>query len=320
MRPVDSQGGNTGSETTAGFAARPPSQSWERFSLADDAQNFFWVWFKPQAVPHGLALRLPDEAPQPGQWTMRRLLLATGVEPQSVALWQLYGVAYNGMQGTSPLLDQAIPAPPLGVDSSIFVYLNVPQVVDPMQFVPPAPITNTDVGSDSEILERIEADWNAILETENEVKGLRKNLIDAAGRLKTLNRDFSFDERAHADSTDTRDWRDARRVLRDANLRLAVCLKELDIGDVSSAGQREWFAEIFRQFVVPRLEFDNMQQAQVSFAYQRKMIATLQGKMNNVLLHALNYAERPAQKILNRVAARIHAAQSRKNILGVMFD
>ena len=189
-----------------------------------------------------------------------------------------------------------------------------------MRFDAPAPITNTNEGSDSKILERIEADWNSILETENEVKGLRKNLIDTASRLTTLNRDFSFDERAHADSMDTKDWRDARRALRDANLRLSVCLKELDMGDVSSAGQRSWFEQIYRQFVVPRVEFENMQQAEVSFAYQRKMMATLQTSMNSALLNATNNGERRAQKVLDRIAAKIRDAQTRKNFLGAMFD
>jgi hypothetical protein len=321
MRPVDSQGGNTSDGLAAGFAARPPSQSWERVAFSDDPQSFLWVWFKPRGVPHGLVVRLPDEAwqnhPQAGQWTMRRLLQPTGVEPQSVSLWQLDGVAYDGMQGTSPLFDQAIPSPSPGMDPSIFVYVNVPPV-DPMQYAAPPPIAN--VGSDLETLERIEADWNAILETENEVKGLRKNLIDMASRLKTLNRDLSFEEREHADSMDTRDWRDARRALRDASLRLSVCLKEVDIGDVSSAGQKAWFEQIYRQFVVPRLEFENMQQAEISFTYQRKMIAMLQNNMNSVMLHAANYGERPAQKILNRIAAKIRDAQTRRNFLGVMLD
>ncbi len=272
----------TATMNPAEFAARAASQTWEQVVFADDPQSFLWVWFKPQAVPQGLVLRLPDAAWQAGQWTMRRLLQPTGIEPESVSMWQLFGATYDSMQGTSPLLDQPLPAPPPGTDPSIFVYVNMPQV-DPMQYAassPPADASagNASAGNASETFERIEADWNAIIEIEVEVKSMRKQLIDTTRRLKTINRDLSTDERGVADSTDTRDWLEARRALRDANLRMSVCLKELDMGDVSSAGQRSYFEDIYRQFVVPRMQFDNMQQAQVSFSYHRKMVGTLHYK------------------------------------------
>jgi hypothetical protein len=301
------------------FAARAASQTWEQVAFPDDPQSFLWVWFKPQAVPQGLVLRLPDAAWQAGQWTMRRLLQPTGIEPQSVSMWQLFGTTYDSMQGTSPLLDQPLPAPPPGTDPSIFVYVNMPQV-DPMQSAASPPPADASAGNASETFERIEADWNAIIEIEVEVKSMRKQLIDTTRRLKTINRDLSTDERGVADSTDTRDWLEARRALRDANLRMSVCLKELDMGDVSSAGQRSYFEDIYRQFVVPRMQFDNMQQAQVSFSYHRKMVGTLQTGMNNALLNARNNAERPAQKVINRLAAKMREAQTKKNVLGVMFD
>ncbi|MBT4864352.1 MAG: hypothetical protein HON53_04415 [Planctomycetaceae bacterium] len=306
----------------AEFAARPASQTWEQVAFADAPQSFLWVWFKPQGVPQGLVLRLPDEAWQAGQWTMRRLLQPTGIDPQFVSMWQLFGATYDSMQGTSPLLDQPIPVPPPGTDPSIFVYVNVPQVnvtqANPMQYAAPAP---TEGGATAtETLERIDADWNSILESETEIKSLRKQIIDTSRRLKTLNRDLSTDERGVADSTDTRDWLEARRALRDANLRMSVCLKEVDMGDVSSAGQRSYFENIHQQFALPRIPFDNMQQAQVSFSYHRKMVGSLQTSMNNALLNARNNAERPAQKILSRLAAKMREAQTKKNVLGVVLD
>jgi hypothetical protein len=300
------------------FAARPASQTWEQVAFADAPQSFLWVWFKPQGVPHGLVLRLPDEAWQAGQWTMRRLLQPTDIEPQSVSMWQLFGATYDSMQGTSPLLNQPIPPPPPGTDPSIFVYVNVPQV-DPMQYAALPPTTEGACNA-SETFERIDADWNAIMESETEIKSLRKQIIDTSRRLKTINRDLSTDERGVADSTDTRDWLEARRALRDANLRMSVCLKEVDMGDVSSAGQRSYFENIYQQFVVPRMPFENMQQAQVSFSYHRKMVGSLQTGMNNALLNARNNAERPAQKVISRLAAKMREAQTKKNVLGVVFD
>jgi hypothetical protein len=265
-----------------------------------------------------LIVRIPDDAGPPREpWTMRRALQAAGVDAAYVAVWQLYGAWYDGLQGTNPLLDSAIPAPPPGVDPSIFVYVALPAAGVGPAFAPPGAL---ETGASSDVFARIDADWYVILEIESEVKGLRKNLHDMTGRLKALNRDLSTDERLYADNQDTRDWVDARRTLRDAGLRLSICLKEVDMGDVSSAGQRAWYEQIYEQFVLPRREFDNMQQAQVNFAYHRKMLATLQINMTNALQNAQNNAERRAQQILNRIAAKIRDGQSRKNFLGVMFD
>jgi hypothetical protein len=277
-------------------------------------------------MPNALTLRIPDEAwqvqTQPGQWTMRRLLQAAGIDLPMVAMWQIYGAAYDGMQGASPVFDQPIPAPPSGVDPSIFVYVNLPQAAPMPQMMPAQPMQPPagSTAAHGDVYERIDADWNAILEIENEIKGLRKSIIDMMARLKSLNRDLNTDERTHADSMDTRDWLEARRSLRDAGLRLAVCIKEVDMGDVSSAGQRSWFEGIHQQYIVPRLPFDNMQQAQDSFSYHRKTLSTLQSTMSNTLQHARNSAERRAQQVLNRIAAKVRDAQTRKNFLGAMFD
>lgn len=72
------------------FAGRPPSQAWEMIRLTDSPQHFFWVWFKPVNLPCGLTLRIPDETyqgySQRGLLSVRKFLLAAGIEPSCVAM------------------------------------------------------------------------------------------------------------------------------------------------------------------------------------------------------------------------------------------
>ena len=321
MRQSDLQGDPVRSDARASFAGRPPSQSWERMSFADYPQIYVWVWFKPPNVPQGLIVTIPDETwsnfPHLEQLTMRKLLQTAGVEPACVSMWQLYGVAFDGMNGANPLLDQAIPAPVPGVDPNIVVCVNVPHF-DSMQHVtPPAA---AEVGRPSEVFERIDADWNATLEIETELASLRTMLVDMSTRLKALNRDLSSQERLHSNNQDKQDWLEARRLLRDSALQLWSCIKEHDVGDTSSAGHRKWFEQIYQQFIVPRQEFDGMHQAQRSYESYRKMLITLQCKMNNAHLNAAHNGERRAQQVLNRIAAKIRDAQTKKNFLGAMLD
>jgi hypothetical protein len=123
-------------DAPANFAARGPSQTWERVECAP---YFFWVWFKPAHLPTGLVMRVPDEAyqahPLVAQWTLRRMSHAAGVDTAIVGTWHLYGASYVGMNGTNPYLDAPIPPPPPGVDPSIVVDMQ-PAPVAP-SFAPP---------------------------------------------------------------------------------------------------------------------------------------------------------------------------------------
>lgn len=320
MSQPDSQGGTAHSHQEAGFASRPPSQTWERISLAHRPERFVWVWFKPPGVPHGFIARIPDELfqAQPNQnapLTMRQLLQTAGVDPSHVSLWNLYGVVYQGMNGRAPLLDAAIPTPVVGVEPSVTVYVDAPQL-EPKQPVA-AP---SKAASLAELFEIIESDWNASLEIEKELTRLRKRLMDMMGRLKTLNRDLTPDERLHGSTLDKKDWLEARRWLREASNRLWRFIKERDIGDTSAAGQRKWFEQIYAQCIVPRQPFEGIKQAQRDFETYRKTILTLQINMNTAYSIADLDGERRAQRVLKTIHTKIREAQSKQNFLGVIID
>jgi hypothetical protein len=326
------------SDPTANFVARPPSQAWEALNWANDPQQPVWVWFKPPAVPQGLALRVPEEtwrtSPHLQYLTLRRLLQAAGIDPGTVAMWHFGGMAYPGMNGTSPLLDQPIPAPAPGVVAEFMVVINVPMLMPPpMNFMPPmnsmampmaaAPMHSavaTPTGNQAELFERLEIEWAAVLDIERDLDRLRKMLVDLSSRLKILNRDLNSDERLYSSREDKQDWQDARRFLRDGETRLRASIKEFDIGDPSSAGYRRALEQIYAQFVAPRVPYKGLEFALGQFEAHRKMVMTLQGKMNSVYLAAVSNGERRAQQVLNRIAGKVREAGTKKTTLGVMLD
>lgn len=317
------------SAASAGFAYRPPSQAWEQIRFADSPQGFLWVWFKPAAVPQGLIVRIPDEASQSQSFTLRMVLHWTGVDPAWLAMWQVYGVAYPGMNGTNPLLDQPIPAAAAAADSNLVIVVAAPQLSYLPAMMSPAavpvmsplsPSVTPLTGNAVEVLERLDTEWNAAMDIEKDLERLRKLLVDLTGRLKTMNRDLSPDERLYSSREDKQDWQDARRFLRDADNRLRACIKEFDIGDPSSAGHKRHFENIYAQFVMPRLAFDGMEQALNGFEFYRKLLSTLQGKMNSNYLSAQSNGERRAQMVLARIANKVREASNKKTALGAFMD
>lgn len=317
------------SEVSAAFAFRPPSQSWEQIRFADGPLRFLWVWFKPVAVPQGLIVRIPDEASQAQSLTLRAILHLTGVDPTWVAMWQVYGMAYPGMNGANPLLDQPIPALVAGADPNLVVYVAAPQpsYMTPMMpfaappMMPSASVsTSANTSQTAELLERLDTEWNAAMDVEKDLDRLRKMLVDMASRLKSLNRDLNPDERLYSSREDKQDWQDARRFLRDSDNRLRACVKEFDIGDPSSAGHKRHFEQIHAQFVIPRVPFDGMEQALNGFEFYRKLLTTLQGKMNSTFLGAQSNGERRAQMVLARIANKVRESSNKKTALGAALD
>ena len=325
-------------DPAASFFARMPSQGWEPLTWADDPQHPAWIWFKPPTVPQGLALRIPEEtwqtSPQLSLLTLRRLLHVAGVDPSVVAMWQFCGMAYPGMNGASPLFDQPLPAPGPGAIAEIVVIINAPAMMmaaPPINFMPPmnhmamAPMakptpSGTLTATQTEVLERLEIEWSAVIDIEKDLERLRKMLVDLGARLKILNRDLNPDERLYSSREDKQDWQDARRFLRDGEMKLRACVKEFDIGDSSSAGYRRGLEQIFEQFVVPRVSFNGMETTLGQFEAHRKLVMTLQGKMNTAYLGAVSNGERRAQQILARIAGKVREAGNKKTALGVAMD
>jgi hypothetical protein len=189
---------------------------------------------------------------------------------------------------------------------------------------PLTPVPNSAASSTpaslAEIYKSIELDWVASLEIERDLTRLRKQLIDMMARLKTLNRDLTPPERLYSSNQDKKDWQDARRWLRDSSTKCWRCIKDHDIGDTSSAGQRKWFEETYQNIILPRKPFDGLQQASRDFEGYRKLVQTLHNTMSTTHSMAAIDGERRAQAVLARIAQKVREATNKKNFLGVILD
>ena len=127
-----------------------------------------------------------------------------------------------------------------------------------------------------------------------------------------MNRDLSSEEARCGDQLDKRDWQDARRWLRDGAARLSRFLKDHHMGMTSTAGKRESYAAIYRQYVVPRHSFDGLAQAEREFEFHRKSLQTLLNNMNAAHSAAVQDGERRAQQVLTRIAAKVRTARAKR--------
>jgi hypothetical protein len=296
------------------FAERFPSTIWESIPFADDPHCFIWAWFKPAGAPHGLVVRIPDEIyrdpARRGAVTMRRVLAAAGIDPRGVAMWTLYGAAYDAQQGANPALDFPIPAPAPGTDPSIHVVMNAfaPAVPAPAPLPPTAALSSA--GGDA--FAHIAEEWNLSLVLEQQLASAAKQLNATLFRLNSLNRDLSSEEGRSADQLDKKEWQDARRWLRDIAARVSRFLKDHHIGMTSTAGKRGSFEAIYEQYVVPRRNFEGLVQAERDFEQYRKTMQTLLNNMNAAQTSAVQDGERRAQLVLTRISAKARAARSKK--------
>lgn len=150
----------------------------------------------------------------------------------------------------------------------------------------------------------IDASWNGIRQLESKVGSLRNQLDQALARLNSLNRDLTPEERRASDNKDTKDWLDARRWLRDGVATLSRFVKEIDMGVTSGAGQRHYFEDIYRQFIVPRIPFAGMEQTVIEFESHAKSLQNVVAAAQAGLTRSGKDAEQRANGVLTRIAAK----------------
>jgi hypothetical protein len=307
----------------AHFAARPPSSAWEGVPLTAST-HYLWAWFKPPGLPDGLIVTIPDETwatyPERRELTMRRLLACVGLEPAAVSRWYLYGIPCESLGGTNPLLDQPIPPPAPGADPRIAISVQ-PVCVPGRVAAAPAPVAaqfpaaasqSMAAGPNVPLFTRIESDWNAILQIEANLVLLRKQLGGMLNRINALNRDLSPDERQYGERKDKSDWQIARRWLRDVAAKLSRCIKDHDLGHTSSAGKRNQFEQTYQTWIAPRLPCEGLDRVQRDFEQHRKTVQMLLNNMQAAYTNAAQDGERRAQEILNRIAAKVRTARTRR--------
>jgi hypothetical protein len=295
------------------FAARPASTTWEQVPLPGSAAGFCWAWFKPPTAPECLIIRLPGESFSANRAlmpvTVRQLLQATGIDPNHISGWSLYGAPFEA-RGMATLLDQPIPPPPAGAEPELCIYVAAaPQ----LQAVADAMAMPASSGGDvSHIFDMIDTDWNLSLLLEKHLVLLRKQLSNMLTRIQTIDRDLNPEERMYGDRQAKNDWQEARRWLKDSAAKLTRYIKEHDTGETSNAGKREWFVKTYQQLVVPRRPFENLVQVQRNFESHRKRLQILQTNMTTALQFATSDGERRAQQVLERIARSVRDARAKR--------
>lgn len=282
------------------FPFRPASVQWEQVPFGEGAPGAIWVWYQPESVPDGIVILVSAEMFHPSllrqQMTLRALLTAAGMPAELVADWSINGVTYTADEGHNPLLDQPIPDPAVAGESQIVVRAS-------------APAAGTVVGGGEleGVFAAIDQEWNASLNLESQLATRRTQLVDMQNRLNKLNRDLTPEERLHGDRADVTAWQTARRFLRDGMNTISRLVKAHDIGDGSSAGQRKWFEQTYHTYIVTRTPFEGLEQAAREFTAHRKSLQTLLASMGNAHTNAAIDAERRAQALLAKLAAKARA-------------
>lgn len=298
------------------LAHKSPSLNWEPIAVDSTGQQVVWVWFRPPNIPYGLMLVVPfplvADLQSLSRSSLRQLIALTGVTEERILYWTLGGITYDGVGGTSPLLDQPLPVPPPGTNLDFSVWIEPAPTAAAAIAAPTMMPANYGVSpggsnSDSRLLEAIESTWNAIVQMETRITSIRKELASNLSRLNSLNRDLNSDERRTCDSKDIQAWTDARRWLRDSISTLSRSVKEIDVGTTSGAGQRHKFEEIYRKYAVPRKPFAGLAQSVNEFESYKKTVQNVLASAQANIARAGRDAEQRANAVLTRISAKMRS-------------
>ena len=294
------------------FSERPASTTWEIIPLVDAPSRVIWAWYRPPAAHSGVFIQIPEEtfrdAAAGPPLTSRTLAWSIGFDPATVAYWSLYGHSFDGAQGTNPAWDHLLTDPGPISDRTIAFFLAVP-VIEPQIAVPEF---DSGIVGGVDLFQRMESDWQASVQLENQLASAALQLKGTFGRVNSLNRDLTSEEFRYADQRDKQEWQDARRWLRDVADRVQRFLKDYQTGDTSIAGKRNHYAYLFDTYVVPRRPFAGLEQAAREFESHRKNLQTLLSNMSMAQNAASQDGERRAQQILSRMASRVRSSRSKR--------
>lgn len=298
------------------FSTRTPSTNWEQLPLAG-LPGTVWCWFKPAQGPLDVYVQVPPETLQAtgGALTVRRLIATSGLSEAEVQGWAINGAFIPHTLQTAGYLDQPLPwlsAPLILRTTGMAVPPLAPVSTLPQTTVAPQPAVSSSSPDSESVFQRIETDWNTVLQIETNMAQMRKQLHAMSGKLKSLNRDLNMEENNAADSQDKRDWQDIRRWLRDAASGVSRAIREFDVGDLSAAGGRGRFDDLYREYVALRKPLPNLAQVAAEFEMYRKLIQNQFQKMQTASVSSARDGEQRAAQFLTRLAAKIRVARGKR--------
>ncbi len=305
---------------------RPASVDWEPFSLDASSTCHGWAWFRSQAAPNGVVIRLADAVSS----TLRQLSMVIGVDPMQVQMWVCFGTPCAGPAGggSPTMLDQPLTAPAGAADPTVVIHVApapmaqagfpvaMPNAMPvtmsaPMAAAVPMTPAGGGVVVDEVMYQAIEAHWSAILAETVKLDMLRKQVDSVMTQLNAANRDLNYEEKMYATRQDQDAWDDARRWLRKASLSLSKCQKACDVGDTQQVGKREWLQQVHDQFVANRQPIDDPRGTEGEFAFFRKMLITLENQVNTAISQANTDGLARARRVLAEIGAKARKARTR---------
>lgn len=313
------------------FQTRPPSAQWEPLPLVRIPQVVLWVWYRPQSLPNGLTIQIPAEVsaahPQGLPFTLADLLQSAGI---SLQFWQavsIYGAAWQNAQAMHPYLQHAVPQPTAGGANEIQVLAMSASM--PMNHMQPAlqnpamvqPTTEAFIDNDaddgaalsnSQIYDRMKASWNASIQMERQMTGLRQKLSGLLNNLNKLDRELSPQERLASDREDRDAWEDVRRWVRDLSGKCHREIKQFDIGMTSAAGRKNQMEQIYTQYVEKRVPCPGLETHRREFETYRKDMMTLQRAMTTAIQGASQNGTQRAQRVLNVINRKVRERRQKK--------
>lgn len=308
------------------FDDRAPSTNWEPLSMAPVGITL-WAWFKPPQAPLSVAIRIdPQFLNNPAvaaHLTIREFADATGID--WLLGWTIYGQFYPINERTQAYLDVALTPPPPNVEPLVVLWPQPSAVAVPAAVVlapmvagqnsvayQPGIATDLAPGEDPmSLLESMAYHWHGFLKIETDLRRIRIQLEQSASRLSSLNRDLNSDEAMAADNLDKKDWQEARRFLRDSANVLSRSTKEIDLGLTSGAGQRHKFADLYQQFVEPRIPFSGMKQVVTDFEMYHRSAQNTLSAAQSALAKGSADGERRATMVLNRIAGKVRQKRNK---------
>lgn len=293
---------------------KAPSTAWEAVTVPTNPPVVLWAWFRPAQAPESAVVQLPvqlwENQAVASQITIQRLASAIGID--ALYGWMIYGQSYALDAHTSLIMQAPLPPPPSGTDEQI-VFWPQPTSAPPIAAVSPgySPSGTMPIGdllpgeSPNQYLDLIDSYWNQILYIESDIRRARIQLEQSVSKLSSLNRDLTFDELQGSDSSDRQAWQDARRFLRDSAHGIGRAIKEIDIGLLSSAGQRNRFLEIYESNVKPRIPFPGLKQTASEFEMYHKSAKNVLAAAQTALNKGTSDGERRANSVLQRIQQKI---------------
>ena len=284
--------------------------------------------------------------------TARALAAAAGLDGAALASWSAFGQMFDAAGGGNPLLDQPVPPTPgTPVQVTFAVLPSRPQPSGPVYGAdaahgcppsdpraaaaaigartgwsvgPPAlsrpgdaapmaaPPAGVSDGQAEKIFATIESDWNAIIQLERNLASVTKQLNGMMGRLQSLNRDLTPQERVAADSNDTKAWTDVRRFLRDRIAEVSRQVRAFDIGADSQAGDRRALEDIVTNHVKPKVPLPNLPAVAQQFEAHRKTCQNLLTQSGAALSKAQSDGEGKARQVLNQINAKMRKNRAKR--------